>query len=325
MSGRRAPGSGGVKKTPASPEGVKQAKQAPGEPTKQVLSKPEVKSGNVLLLSQSIRNIVSKNSTITVTKSKCDELALAISAAISAESATEGRGGGLPPMKLLQKVLAMLPTSPGDFPDDPIACRLVRGTISASELFEGDNSADKDIDPRNICRRKLVSILLKYPSFANDREKSLDVATRIERSCFNEVVAFCKNGSSLCRRDWNSPQFVGLYSDRVGTVINHINPTGIVCRNYGTDILDRLISEASFPDDIGRMTAMQMCPQATQRERLEIECRSNQKVIKKWSELFKCPSCKTYKCTYDVSQKRSLDEPPTVKCTCVCNFVWVVS
>lgn len=208
----------------------------------------------------------------------------------------------------------------GPFPDSTLAVCLIRKEIDPAKAATDEILyAHRQDTPRHICKRLLLKSLLKHEAFAEDRPRALAVATDIEASCFSTVIQQCKITESPFRRCWESEQFVALYSDRCGTVNSHIDPDSSVGKEYGTPILDRVLSDKIQPKAIGLMTAAELCPEATEHERSEIELRSQQKVQEKHSDLFVCPvpTCRARRCTYREVQTRSLDEPATIVAHCL--------
>jgi DNA-directed RNA polymerase subunit M/transcription elongation factor TFIIS len=84
----------------------------------------------------------------------------------------------------------------------------------------------------------------------------------------------------------------------------------------GTWALDRLASGVWPPEDLGAMSAAELCPRAGQAERDEVRRRLDQKVCEKTSALFACPRCHKRNHTYRQVQIGSGDEPSTFMCTC---------
>lgn len=206
------------------------------------------------------------------------------------------------------------------YPDSPLSVCLIRGEIDPERAATDEvlHAHQRDT-PRDVCRRLFLKALLKHDPLAEDRAKALTIATEIESSCFNTVIQHCKISESPFRRCWESEQFVALYSDRCGTVNSHIDPDSSVGKTYGTPIMKRLLSGEIRAKLIGAMTAAELCPEATEHERSEIELRSQQKVDEKASDLFTCPvpTCRARRCTYREVHTRSLDEPADIHAKCL--------
>lgn len=219
-----------------------------------------------------------------------------------------------------------LNNSPGPFPDQPLAIRLLTGTISSKDAATVNILTDhENKHPRDIYRKIFVGALLREPRLKDDRDKVLVLATQIESSCFKAVIQASKNAEEPYRRNWDSEPFVKLYSTRCATVSTHIDPAGSVCQSYGTELLDKILDGNISPDNVGFMTAAEMCPNATRIEKLEIEIRSQQHVQEKYSDMFPCTKrgCGKRQCTYTEKQGRSLDEPATILCKCICGHKYV--
>ncbi len=206
------------------------------------------------------------------------------------------------------------------FPDSSLAVCLLRGDVDPERAASDEvlHAHQRDT-PRDVCRRLFLKSLLKYEPLAADRAKTLAIATEIESSCFSAVIQHCKVSESPFRRCWESEQFVALYSDRCGTVNSHIDPDSSVGKAYGTPTMKRLLSGEIRAKLVGSMTAAELCPEATEHEKSEIELRSQQKVEEKASDLFTCPvsACRARRCTYREVHTRSLDEPADIHAKCL--------
>jgi DNA-directed RNA polymerase subunit M/transcription elongation factor TFIIS len=217
-----------------------------------------------------------------------------------------------------------LADSPGPFPDRILAVRLLRGGISPEDATSNEILMEHNRrTPRDTAKKLFVGSLLRDSRLKDERTKALDLATRIEASCYRAVIAASKSAEDPYRRHWGSESFKALYSGRCGTVNSHLDPDGSVCREYGSELLTKILTGTVPPDSVGDMTAVQMCPEATRVEKLEIELRSQQHVQEKWSDLFVCPECRRRQCTYIEKQKRSLDEPAAILCKCICGRKFV--
>src|ERR1700678_3778294 len=138
-------------------------------------------------------------------------------------SKSEGKGPfKLEYVKFYNAATAALAHSPGPFPDQVLAVRILQKTISVKDaaapeiLFDHENK-----NPRDICRKMFVASFLRDGRVANDRSRALDLATRIEASCFRATIAASKNAENPYRRNWVSEPFKALYSGRCATVNSH--------------------------------------------------------------------------------------------------------
>lgn len=209
----------------------------------------------------------------------------------------------------------------GPFPDDILGIMFIKKIISADELILISLKTVDIIDSREIIRRMFISTLINSDTQFNiSRKLTLEIARKIELSCYNASVRISKESEDPPRRQWNSPPFVDIYSTRCGIINGMLDNNSMVCRAYGINIINKIIDKTIRPEDLGNMTSMDLCPSATIAEKDEIAKRVVQKVKLKESTLFQCPSCKERRCSYQEVQLRSLDEAPDYRCLCLnCN------
>lgn len=212
--------------------------------------------------------------------------------------------------------------SPGLYPDQPVALLLHTNKITAKDAVDDKILMDYQTQGnREICRKKIISMLLKDDRLKKNRKHALELGTAIEKSCYLYVLHANKYSTTPCLRSWDDPAFVSLYSQRCGIICSQLDPEGSVNKTYKNNLIDKLLKKDIQAEKIGYMREDELCPKATLREREEIELRGKQKVDKKSSTLFKCPKCKERDCEYYEGQTRSLDESSTIYCTCLrCGF-----
>jgi len=218
----------------------------------------------------------------------------------------------------LRATSVTLQTQDGPYPDDIPGLKLIGGQLTAEALVEASLKPAIEPDPRETIRRMFVRTLMSaFPGYALDPELALETARAIEVSCFNASVRASKESEEPPRRQWDSPAFVDIYSTRCGTINGLLDPTSTPCRAYGLSLVARLQSGGLAAETLGDMTEKELCPQATAAERAEIAKRSEQKVVEKESNLFRCPHCGERRSTYQEIQRRSLDEAPDYLCVCL--------
>ncbi len=196
--------------------------------------------------------------------------------------------------------------------------------LSDDEIV-ADSVADKIYSPREEIQKMFIRSLTKSQVF-NDKYKSAgsrfasEIARKIETSCYNAAVRISKDSDNPPRRQWDSPAFVDIYSTRCGTINNLLDGGLLSCKTYGSDLIDKICSGEIAPENIGDMSAAEICPAALAAERSEIDKRNAQKIELKVSTLFRCYHCGAKKCQYREVQRRALDECPDYICLClVCN------
>lgn len=218
----------------------------------------------------------------------------------------------------LRRVKLYLPAQEGPYPDDVAALAFLSGRASAGATVQNSLAPPEPPTPREIIRRLFVRTLMAADArYGADRAKALEDASKIETSCYNAAVRLSKESEEPPRRQWDSPPFVDVYSSRCGAICRLLDPGSSACRAYGPGLALRLLGGELAPEALGDLSEKELCPQASAAERAEIAERSQQKVIEKESNLFKCPHCGERRSTYQEIQRKSLDEGSDYLCRCL--------
>lgn len=154
----------------------------------------------------------------------------------------------------------------------------------------------------------------------SDEWKLLDKTTqetlirRMERSCFNDTIMNCiKNGVD---RLFTEPRFIQRYSATCSRVLSNMN-SGTVT------LLDKIINGDINANNVATLSAVDLCPEASEVERSSIQLRLGQKIEDKFSSIYTCPKCKCKKTKVREYQSRSADECGTFSIWCSeCEYVW---
>lgn len=207
-----------------------------------------------------------------------------------------------------------------EFPDETLAYMLWAGRVSPADAAKPgslERVGGEAPDPRATCRSMFLRTLLAHPQLGSDRAKALAHAQRIESACYNQALANTRLTDT--RRQWDCEVFVSIYSARCGTVNVHLDPRSTVSAAYGSadELLQGLWAGELKPKTLGSMEAAELCPAATKKERDLIALRSQQTVVKKASNIFRCPFCKEQRCSYETVQRRALDESADFDCVCL--------
>lgn len=145
----------------------------------------------------------------------------------------------------------------------------------------------------------------------------------IEISIFNAII--CKATDKNLPRRWNNPRFKSMYELKRDDILQNMDKTSTIQNTY---IFNSLIKRQFLPHEIGFLRPQDLCPE---RWSVIIAESNRLKAIpahqrpQAFSTEFKCPRCKTRKCTYTEVQTRSADEPMTIFVTCVnagCKHQW---
>lgn len=215
----------------------------------------------------------------------------------------------------INKLYDILLTQDGYFPDDLLILKYISNSITVEEIL---NYTNKEDDPRKVIKKLFTTLLYNSdPYFTNNKELTLKIAKKIEKSCFNNVINTCKKSDNPPCRQWSHNLFQDIYSNKCGSIYNLLNPKSRTCKLYGSTLLTSIINNTIDLDTIADKSEKDLCPQSVQKERDEIALRSEQHVVEKESNLFKCPNCKERKVTYREVQLRALDEAPDYLCVCL--------
>lgn len=205
----------------------------------------------------------------------------------------------------------------GYFSDETFITKILDGGIPLCDMVKYLTEPLPNGPQMIICRR-LVSLLERNPAFVDmSRQKILEIALAIEKSCYNATIEICQHMTNPPFRSWDSSPFVNVYSGRCGAIIQLLDHESTPCQTYGNRLAENIASGKIPAESVGKMKITELCPEATAKEREDIEKRSAQKIQVKVTELFKCPHCHVRKCTYKEIQRRSLDEAPDYVCTCM--------
>jgi len=205
----------------------------------------------------------------------------------------------------------------GPYPDDVVKLMLTQKRMTPIEALSEATMQLARPDPRELMRRQFVRVLMAADAYAADPGRALADGAAIELSCYNATVRISKGESDPPRRNWDTPQFIDIYSTRCGAVYCLLDPVSAPCREYGPQVVPRLLAGELAPAALGDLAERDLCPQAMAAERAEIAARCAQRVVAKESAIFQCPHCKERRCTYTEVQRRSLDEPPDYICMCL--------
>jgi len=221
-------------------------------------------------------------------------------------------------IRLASQVERNLMRQVGAFPDDLIGVAYIDGVSDvAATIAAAIAEPMKETERSQILRSLVMTLMCASPHYIEQRDETMRVAKAIEVSCYNASVRASKESERPPRRQWSSQAFVDIYSSRCGTILGMLDPTSSTSQAYGPSLVPRLLSGELAPEMLGTMTEKLICPAATVTERAEIARRSEQKVVRKESNLFRCPHCNERRCTYDEVQRRALDEAPDYICLCL--------
>lgn len=202
----------------------------------------------------------------------------------------------------------------GYFYDSIMCIKYMQDNVGVYDVLFNSITKNNNSNPRNQIIKLFVTLIYKYKQ---DKEFALETAKNIEKSCYNAIIKNIKRSEDPPCRQWDSPIFIEIYSTRCGIIYNLMDPESNTCKTYGSTLMQQILDETIDIKEIGYKTEKEICPQATQKEKDEIALRSEQHIIEKESNLFRCPNCKERRVTYREVQLRALDEAPDYLCKCL--------
>ena len=171
-----------------------------------------------------------------------------------------------------------------------IIAKLASGEISPDQFLKIPKPSSRELIRDTIAQRLIDGGVLD------------DMATRIEESAY-----------AFSQTMINPKQY---YIRHCGMIMINLQ----VNQYYENTILDQLRDRCITPEQLGSLTADDICPAASEHERTIINLRSQQKIQPNVSRFYRCPNCGVRECTYHTQQTRSLDEAMTIFCHCIkCN------
>ncbi len=152
--------------------------------------------------------------------------------------------------------------------------------------------------------------LLKDPRWGelSDEKKDL-VSRRLEKGCFEVAIEESKNDFVI--KSFNNPEFVERYSNVCYKLMSNLEA-----------LTDKILTMKHIYD-IPHMSSVDMNPEASKKERSELEIRLKQKVAVKVSKMYKCRKCGCNETIPLEYQGRASDEACSYSIRCTrCEFVW---
>ena len=161
-------------------------------------------------------------------------------------------------------------------------------------------------DPRAVMREAFLGHL-------GDAEK----AEKIEGSCYNTAIQIARKSPTMVLRNWQNATFADIYSSRCGAVLTHLQEGHRGPRTCESGLLGRIAAGAVDLAAIGALSERDLCLDTLKAEKAEVQRRLDQKVVIKYSTMFRCPKCKSKdKIIATEKQVRALDEGRSTFCEC---------
>jgi DNA-directed RNA polymerase subunit M/transcription elongation factor TFIIS len=226
---------------------------------------------------------------------------------------------------ILQSIINVLQVRISLFHTDIIGYLYLTNKMSAFEIINivfNDEQLNAVInnqyvtDPRNIIRSKFIEYIYEYEEFKNNYDELIELAKTIEKSCYNAIIADCRESNNSPPRNWKSSEFIRIYNFKCGIFLKLLKKNSQTSMQYGNVLMNKILKKEIDIDNIGYLSEKEICPISQEKEKNIIDLRLRQKIDKKTSNLYKCPKCHKRECEYTVRQFRSSDESPTIVCKC---------
>lgn len=172
---------------------------------------------------------------------------------------------------------------------------------------------------RLVMKRLFEEACSKHPTWTSlPKDRQDTIIRRLERDCYNKTVDICiRDGVD---RLWTEKRFRDRYSSECYRIISNLDQTSSVQSQY---LVDQILEGSVDPANIAALSNFDLCPQASQVERDEIDRRRNVKVEVKVSRAYTCGKCGKCETTVREFQGRAADEGASLSIHCVgCGHTW---
>lgn len=180
------------------------------------------------------------------------------------------------------------------------------------------------VDPnRQAIRQVIAEVCEKYaPWMQQDQPTREYLVVNLEKGCLNLAYYQCKNNKIPPAFDSRKPWFTERYSAVCSKLIANLDTHGSVGSSH---LIDKLIAGEIRPMAVAEMTSKDMCPEASARERAEIEARLHIKTEIKVSRSYVCRKCNANETELRKYQSRAADEDNTISARCInCGNSWQI-
>ena len=155
-----------------------------------------------------------------------------------------------------------------------------------------------------------------HPKWAElSEDQRMSIVRRMERNCFEVTLTSCVEDG--IDRLFSEKKFVERYSANCSRVISNID------NNNSGYLLDQIISGDISAYKVAELSASELCPMASAKEREEIKSRQSQTYDRKISTKHKCNKCGKSATTPLEYQGRAADETSSHSHKCInCGNIW---
>lgn len=172
---------------------------------------------------------------------------------------------------------------------------------------------------RLLMREYFESVCATHDGWAQKPKDYRDtIVRRMERGCFEKTIDSCiRDGVD---RRWKEKRFKERYSTECYYVLSNLNLVGLASSHY---LLDQILQGNIDPSHVAKMSSYDLCPDASQAERDEIDLRRNIKVDIKVSRAYTCAKCGKNETSIRKFQGHASDEDNSLSIKCMgCGHIW---
>lgn len=169
--------------------------------------------------------------------------------------------------------------------------------------------------------KSLTKCLVQHRAWIDlDEKKQSEIMNDIVGGCLEAAIVDCRNDGILI--SWQEKQFSDRYNMMANKVLSVLDSD---INAYAHRVLGRLLSGTISAKNMAFMEVEELCSEANEDIRSEIEMRKKQKVEIKVSTMYRCKKCKNNLTIPVEQQTRSLDEASKHSVKCIeCEHIWSV-
>jgi len=174
-----------------------------------------------------------------------------------------------------------------------------------------------------IRRAKLILIggtMTNYEGFRTiPQDRQVELLTNVEKSCFNSAII--KSTEKNFTPTWKSDQFCNIYNAICYRVLESLDAKSELNSSF---LIKWVLKNPDCVEEIGLMTAEELCPYNNVEIRKKIRLRLQQEIELKTTSIYTCENCGKDEVIIKRKQLRSQDEGASTICVCkYCNNRWI--
>jgi len=156
---------------------------------------------------------------------------------------------------------------------------------------------------------KNIALLFSSDDLSN-RETLPKKATNIEKSIYNYAIREAVSKKII--KNWDSPQFVHLYKDRLRSIYLNLK--------QNKSFREKIMTEEITMDDLAKITHQEIFPEKWNdliNRKIKRDDSKFSQNIESMTDMYKCKKCGSKRSTYYELQTRSADESMTIFIRCI--------